>query len=170
MTGSDAPEFQLIRYFKKHLNVARRTRALLRSHHRQDIAWIEDVFSSPQMGVVSSFSFGEGKGVLKGVLAGCGVPRFYVSPAKWKADLRISAEKAIAKRQSWKLFPNCKRVLSSSGKAEAGLISLWGALSGSIDLNSLKVITPIETIKKLTRPSSPLSDTHKHSTLVDPSL
>jgi hypothetical protein len=93
------------------------------------IAFIEDVYSSPQMGVVSAFSFGEGKGVLKGVLAGLGVERRYVSPAKWKADLGTSSDKDHTKALARKLFPKCRAILRSEGKCEAALIGLWGALS-----------------------------------------
>jgi hypothetical protein len=93
------------------------------------VAFIEDVYSSPQMGVVSAFSFGEGKGVLKGVLAGLGVERRYVSPAKWKADLGTSSDKDHTKALARRLFPRCRAILRSEGKCEAALIGLWGALS-----------------------------------------
>ena len=97
-----------------------------------DEAWAEDVWSSEQMGVVSSFSFGEGKGILKGVLAASGLrreQRFWVAPATWKGQLRISADKPIAKKQAHLLFPDCKKLLSSADKAESALIALYGLLT-----------------------------------------
>ena len=103
-----------------------------------DEAWLEDVWSSPQMGVVSAFSFGEGKGVLKGCLAGVGIKRLYVDPARWKNDLRISADKTLAKRQARALFPRVHNLLSSSGKAEAALIALYGVLTHPTLIHNLK--------------------------------
>lgn len=96
--------------------------------HKPTIGIMEDVYSSPEMGPVSSFTFGEGKGVLKGVLAGCGVERRYVSPARWKADLRTSADKAHSKELARSVFPACRKLLSNEGKCEAALIVLWLAL------------------------------------------
>lgn len=93
------------------------------SAERPDQAVIEDVFSSPQMGVVSAFSFGEGKGVLKGVLAGQGVPFVLVSPAKWKSDMGTIADKNHTKRLARSVFKNQK--LSTEGKCEAALLALW---------------------------------------------
>lgn len=48
------------------------------------ICVLEKVTSSPQMGVVSSFRFGESYGVVQGVLAALGVRRFNVTPQVWK--------------------------------------------------------------------------------------
>lgn len=95
-----------------------------------DISWLEDVFSKRGDGHVGAFSFGEGKGILKGVLAGCGVPRRYVSPQKWKADLHVSTEPELITARCNELFPGCERLLKSEGKREAAMIALWACLSG----------------------------------------
>jgi crossover junction endodeoxyribonuclease RuvC len=92
-------------------------------------AFVEDVFSSPQMGVVSAFTFGEGKGVLHGVLAGLLIEERLVSPARWKGDLGTSADKKHSKALARRLFPACGSTLRSEGKCEAALIALWGALA-----------------------------------------
>jgi len=42
--------------------------------------YMEEVFSSPQMGVVSAFNFGEGKGMIKGVAAALGYRSHRSSP------------------------------------------------------------------------------------------
>ena len=66
-------------------------------------AYMEAVSSSPQMGVSSAFAFGEGFGIVKGVLAALGIPVELVPPAKWKRDMGLnqskdgSRAKAIAK-------------------------------------------------------------------------
>ena len=78
---------------------------------------------------MQAFSFGEGKGILKGVCAGLRIPRQYVSPQVWKADLGlIGAAKNASKPRAQGLIPGCLKLLSSEGKAEAALIGLWACL------------------------------------------
>lgn len=103
-----------------------------------DIAWIEDVFSSSQMGVTSSFSFGEGKGILKGILAACQIPRRYIAPSKWKQDMGVPADKPLAKLRAHRLFPACVSILTNADKAEAAMIALYGALADNIAVNTVK--------------------------------
>lgn len=95
-----------------------------------DEAWIEDVYSSPQMGVTSSFSFGEGKGTLIGVLAALRVPTRFVAPATWKRKLALPADKNKTKAYARALF--AKDVLSTEGKCEAALIAFYGAVSSRL--------------------------------------
>jgi Holliday junction resolvasome RuvABC endonuclease subunit len=104
--------------------------ALLRTH-RPDEVWIEDVFSSPQMGVVGAFSFGENKGHCK--MAAKAVAGHYetVSPAVWKRDLACTADKNSSRRRARQLFPNDVQLLKSEAKCEAALIALYGLLSRS---------------------------------------
>jgi hypothetical protein len=59
-----------------------------------------------QMGVVSSFSFGEGKGILKGATRALGVELRYVSPAVWKRDLGVSAVKGTSIRRARRYSPS----------------------------------------------------------------
>lgn len=97
--------------------------------HQPEVAYIEDVFSMPSDGHVGAFSFGENKGVLKGTLAGVGCERRYVAPARWKAELGCTANKAETKKIARLLLPKCAGILKSEGKCEAALIGLWGCLS-----------------------------------------
>lgn len=53
------------------------------------VALVESVKSSPQMGVVSAFSFGENYGFLRGVLLGAKVPVELALPSQWQAPLRL---------------------------------------------------------------------------------
>lgn len=105
-----------------------------------DVGWIEDVFARSSRGgpegdgghresASASFTFGEGKGILKGVLAGLGIPRRYVSPMKWKRDLNVATEGVLITARCNKLFPSCERLLKSEGKREAAMITLWGCLA-----------------------------------------
>lgn len=92
-------------------------------------AYIEAVSSSPQMGVSSAFAFGEGFGVVKGVLAALGIPVTLVPPAKWKRDMGLntskdgSRAKAIAK---WPSHAGEFKRAKDDGRAESALIALWG--------------------------------------------
>ena len=103
--------------------------AILIKQHRPIEAWIEDVYSSPQMGVVSAFTFGEGKGTLVGVLAALGVPTRFVVASVWKRQLGLTADKGRAKELARALYPKRKPLLSNEGKCEATLIATYGLLS-----------------------------------------
>lgn len=90
---------------------------------------MEAVSSSPQMGVSSAFAFGEGFGVVKGVLAALQIPLVLVPPAKWKRDMGLNQSKdgsralAIAK---WPRHAGEFKLVKHDGRAEAALIGLWG--------------------------------------------
>jgi crossover junction endodeoxyribonuclease RuvC len=89
---------------------------------------IEDVHSMPKQGVASSFDFGRSKGVVEGVFAGAGRPLRYVSPAKWKKALGLTADKGTARRRAIELWPNHAAKFSRAkddGRAEAALIAWW---------------------------------------------
>lgn len=98
------------------------------------VAVIEDVHSMPKQGVASSFKFGRGKGVVEGVFAGAGLSLRYVSPAKWKRDLRLSKDKGASRQLAVELWPSkvalFKRV-KDDGRAEAALIAYWWLQFGS---------------------------------------
>lgn len=100
-----------------------------------DVAWLEDVWArggggeQKGEGAVGAFSFGESKGILRGCLGALHVPVHYVAPARWKADLRVPAAKPLAKLRAHALFPACIRIITSEGKAEAAMITLFGCLA-----------------------------------------
>lgn len=91
--------------------------------------YLEAVTSSPQMGVTSAFAFGEGFGIVKGVLAALQIPMVLVPPAKWKRDMGLnqskdgSRAKAIAK---WPAQAGEFKLVKHDGRAEAALIGAWG--------------------------------------------
>jgi crossover junction endodeoxyribonuclease RuvC len=51
--------------------------------------WLEKVHSHPKQGVVSTFSFGESQGIVKGVVGCLGLPLELVSPRVWMRGLGI---------------------------------------------------------------------------------
>lgn len=86
--------------------------------------YVEAVHSMPGQGVASTFTFGQGFGVILGVLAALDISHTLVTPAKWKRSMGlIGAEKAASKRLAQQLFG---KVASSEGKAEALLIAEYG--------------------------------------------
>lgn len=98
-------------------------------------AYIEAVSASPQMGVTSAFAFGEGFGIVKGVLSALGIPVVLVPPAKWKRDMNLNQSKDGSRAKAIAMWPaqaaEFKRA-KDDGRAEACLIAQWGvALSAS---------------------------------------
>lgn len=73
-------------------------------------AMIERVSASPQMGVVSAFSFGRSYGMLRMALTAAGIPFDEVSPIKWQnaMDCRTGGDKNVSKRKAQELFPTHK--------------------------------------------------------------
>lgn len=96
--------------------------------------YMEAVYSSPQMGVVSAFAFGEGKGMILGAAAGMGIPTTQVKPTQWKKQMRIPADKRAATQRASQLFPDIAALFHGprggifDGRAEAALIALYGAM------------------------------------------
>jgi len=91
-------------------------------------AVIENVHSSPQMGVKSAFSFGQSFGQLEAILAAKGIPYRLVSPAKWQGDMkcRTKGDKNVTKAAAQRLFPQVK---ITHANADALLIAEWGRLN-----------------------------------------
>ena len=73
-------------------------------------AVIELVHSSPQMGVKSAFTFGEGYGRLQMALTALGVPYERVRPQAWQKAMGCltKGDKNVSKRRAQELFPTLK--------------------------------------------------------------
>ena len=73
-------------------------------------AVLEFVRSSPQMGVVSAFTFGCGYGGLRMALAAAGIPYDEAVPVKWQNAMRCRSrgDKNVTKRRAQELFPSVK--------------------------------------------------------------
>jgi crossover junction endodeoxyribonuclease RuvC len=89
-------------------------------------AYLEAVSSSPQMGVVSSFSFGRGYGNLEMALTAAGIPFERVRPQVWQKAMgcMTKGDKNISKQKAQELFPD-KKVIHAT--ADALLIALYGS-------------------------------------------
>ena len=95
------------------------------------VAIIEDVTSSPQMGVASAFSFGFSAGAVESAVAANAIPLRKVRPVDWKSSFGLLRQEKDASRQvasriapqwahHWPLKKNCDR-------AEAFLLAYWGS-------------------------------------------
>lgn len=105
----------------------------LRDPNRRPVhAFVERVASRPGAGVAGMFNFGRGYGQIEGVLAALEIPVTLVTPAKWKGDLRIPADKRAARARAAQLWPGLAGTFArvkDDGRAEAALIGLHGANS-----------------------------------------
>lgn len=90
---------------------------------------LEEVHSSPQMGVKSAFSFGRTFGKIETVCELYGPKLHRVSPAVWKARMVVKGDKKQSVLAAQKLFgvnPWFNRI-SYDGRAEAALLAVYAA-------------------------------------------
>ena len=88
-------------------------------------AYIEQVHSSPQMGVKSAFTFGNGFGHLEMALTAAGIPFTRIRPQVWQKEIgcMTKGDKNITKRKAQELFPSLK---VTHATADALLIATYG--------------------------------------------
>jgi len=88
-------------------------------------AYIEQVHSSPQMGVKSAFTFGNGFGHLEMALTAAGIPFTRIRPQVWQKKLgcMTKGNKNITKQKAQELFPGIK---VTHAIADALLIATYG--------------------------------------------
>ena len=89
------------------------------------VCYLEKVASRPGQGVGSVFSFGDTYGAIRGVLGALNIPTYYVSPQKWKKELKISSKEDSLKA-SQDLFMGLKFKKKDHNIAEALLIAYYG--------------------------------------------
>jgi Holliday junction resolvasome RuvABC endonuclease subunit len=91
-----------------------------------DVAVVEQVGSMPKQGVASTFKFGMGCGLIRGVLAGAGVPIISVTPAKWKKHFSLDSDAEKSRALAVRRFPTAPLARKKDhGRAEALLMALW---------------------------------------------
>lgn len=91
---------------------------------------IEQVNAMPKQGVTSTFNFGMGFGILRGIISANFIPVEYVRPAKWKKDMRVPSNKDSARQRASEFFPAYADQWSLKkwdGRAEAAIIALYGS-------------------------------------------
>lgn len=89
--------------------------------------YLEQAQAMPKQGVSSTFGYGRDFGVILGVLATVGLSHRLVTPAVWKRQMGVTADKSAARAMAQRLFPSASlgRV-KDHGRAEALLIAEWG--------------------------------------------
>ena len=87
--------------------------------------YLEQVSSSPQMGVVSAFSFGNGFGHIEMALTAAGIPFTRVRPQVWMKALNCLTKgiKNVTKQYAQELFPDIK---CTHAVSDALLIAEYG--------------------------------------------
>lgn len=88
-------------------------------------AVIEKVGSTPQMGVVSAFTFGKSYGAIRAFLIALEVPLTEVSPLVWQKALgcRTKGDKNVSKARAQELWPKMK---ITHANADALLLAEYG--------------------------------------------
>ena len=88
-------------------------------------AYIEQVHSSPQMGVKSAFTFGNGFGHLEMALTAAGIPFERVRPQVWQKSMGCltKGDKNVSKARAQELFPQIK---CTHAVSDALLIAEYG--------------------------------------------
>lgn len=99
-------------------------------------AVIERVSASPQMGVVSAFTFGRSYGTVRGIVCGLSVPLIEVVPAKWQARFgcMTKGDKNISKAAAQQRWPGLKITHANADSlllAEYGRLVAWNDHRGS---------------------------------------
>lgn len=76
----------------------------------ENFAYIENVHSTPQMGVTSAFTFGDSLGFLRGLLTAHQIPFEKVTPQKWQKVMGClsKGDKNVTKAAAQRLFPREK--------------------------------------------------------------
>lgn len=100
-----------------------------------DSASIEKVQSTPNDGHVGAFTFGKVTGIVIGALGGLDIPFTEITPAKWKMQMRVPADKTAARYRASQLFPHCSDAWSrvmDDGRAEAAIIALHHAIGNDL--------------------------------------
>ena len=92
-------------------------------------AVVENVHSMPSQGVASAFTFGQGYGAIRGVLAALGIPRRYVEPSVWKRAFQLTHDKDMSRRRASELLPAFAihwPLKKHDGRAESALLAYYG--------------------------------------------
>lgn len=103
---------------------------------KADCAVIEQVHSMPGQGLVSTFSFGKGFGLLIGQITMLGMPLYFVRPQQWQKGFHDKTNSKTPKDRSldaakllWPsedFLPTSRHKVAHDGLVDAALIAQWG--------------------------------------------
>lgn len=102
--------------------------------YKTDHVFIEKVHSMPKQGVSSTFVFGMGYGMMRGICVGLELPYTLVTPQAWKKEMCAGMPKGkdisiIVSKRIWpkiNLLPTKRCRKESDGMADAALIAEYG--------------------------------------------
>ncbi len=89
------------------------------------LGYVERAQAMPRQGVSSAFSYGVLFGSVLTAIASEGIGYELVSPARWKRDLGLSADKRESVDRVRQLYPGFEIKNREDGIAEAILIARW---------------------------------------------
>ena len=127
----DVPTFELVRNGKKKREIDVHSLARILDDMAKEPGTriiIEGVGAMPGQGVSSVFAFGKAFGILIGASASTFCPIDFVSPAKWKRDMGVTASKDGSRAKASSMFPQyCDlwRLAKNADRAEAVLMAHW---------------------------------------------
>lgn len=97
-----------------------------------ELAVIERVTASPQMGVVSAFRFGQAYATAVAVVACMGISIAHVPPSNWKRQMGLSKDKGLSRAKAIGLWPDRSELFAKvkhDGRAEAALLAEYGRIN-----------------------------------------
>lgn len=98
---------------------------------KQDpVVFLELVGSRPGEGHAGAFDFGRTYGLLLGICAAHFLRVEHVTPASWKAALKVKGDKDVSRQRASALLPRHSGLWArkmDDGRAESALIALYGA-------------------------------------------
>ncbi|MEK9751604.1 MAG: hypothetical protein VW338_00110 [Rhodospirillaceae bacterium] len=129
MMFADMPTVQIDRNGKNKRSVDVGALADMLRHNIPDHVFLEQVGAMPGQGVTSMFAFGQGFGIILGVIGTLGIPMTRVSPMKWKRAMGVPPGKDGARGRASELLPAAAArwpLKKHDGRAEAALIAEYG--------------------------------------------
>ena len=126
----DIPTFTLARNGKAKREINTVELARIIDFAAPKLAVIEQVGASPQMGTSSAFAFGQGYGILKGIVSAYFIETKFVPAATWKRVMRVTSDKDSSRAKATALFPRASSLFArkmDDGRAEASLLARYAA-------------------------------------------
>lgn len=93
-----------------------------------DMVVLEHVQGVQGSGATGAFTFGEGFGIIQGILVALGRPTTLVRPQRWTKDLGVGSDKGEHRRTAQRLFPSSASMFArvkDDGRADAALLAHW---------------------------------------------
>ena len=114
---------------KDRTRVAEQALALLIAANRPLHAFVELSGPMPTDGSQQAYGMGLAAGLVRGVLAGLGIPITLIPPVVWKRGMGLTADKGMCRQRAMQLFPARADLFArvkDEGRAESSLIGVYG--------------------------------------------